>query len=684
MNMMLKCQRLLIKPLCPASFTIFIALHYACHSQAINYKESSLDCGLQQVVVANDLMGGGVAVVDFNKDGWQDVFLIGGLVKSKLFKNLGNGVFTDVTEKAGGFARTGSIRTMGVVTGDLDNDGYPEILISTGRDLPTIVYHNNKDGTFTEITQDSGLRTTAYTIPILLGDYNLDGFLDVYMINYIEKPKSIFDSQGAVIGFEHTCYPNQLFVNDGGQHFTEVGELLEVNDKGCGLAGIFTDMDGDYLPDIYVANDFGEWTGWPNAFYKNQYPSNSFISMASVTGIDAAIYGMGIAHGDINNDGLLEIFTTNMGRNVLYKNKGDGTYEDITDAALVGNARTSAGLYNVGWGTAFTDPDNDSKEDLFVSYGYVPGSKIIETSWASEDKFYRNTGTLPFQDISAQIGLNDRDFSRGMAVADFDNDGDEDIIATKLIVTASGAKPNVLYYLNTTENNNNWLQVSLQGKLANRDALGSTIKVFSGELKKIETLSGGGSHASQHSNVVHIGLGQKQKIDSVEIFWPGGKRQLFKSVPVNTHIFIEEDRPGIEINGCTDATAANFNPQATRKYGCFYPKPGCTNPTVSQYDPEANVNDGSCGPSIVTQVPELAEKEIVNIYPNPFHDRINIDAVRYSRYRIELYTTAGQWVNALNFNEPENIWYPTLADGLYYYRIFSNNDIVSHGKLVKN
>ncbi len=656
-------------------------------SQSVVYKENSLSRGLSQVVVANDLMGGGVAVFDYNNDGWQDIFLVSGIAKSKLFKNLGNGIFTDATQEAGGFARTGAIRTMGVVTGDLDNDGHPEIIISTGRDLPNIVYKNNGNGTFTEITNESGLRTTSYTIPILVGDYNLDGLLDVYMINYIKTPRSVFDSQGGVIGFAHICYPNELFVNNGNLQFTEMAEALGVADAGCGLGGIFTDVDGDYLPDLYIANDFGEWTGWPNALYKNTYPDLGFDNISEASNSNAAIYGMGVAQGDINNDGLLDLHATNMGSNVLYQNNGDGTYTDITDNASISNARTASGLYNVGWGTVFTDPDNDGREDLFISYGYVPGSKIIETSWTSEDKFYYNAGSLPFLDIGRTIGLGDRDLSRGSAIADFDNDGDEDIIATKLIVTSAGVKPNVLFYENKTINTNKWVQISLQGSgvTVNRDAFGSTVKVYAGDLLKVETLSGGSSHASQSSKVFHIGLGQKTSIDSVEVFWPGGKRQVIKNLEVNTHYFIEEDIAGFKINGCNDPSAANFNPEATRSYGCFYPKSGCTNPTYANYDPQANVNDGSCqnNTEIITSV--FAEKRILAaVYPNPFQERLNIDVARSGNYKIEIFNGQGQLVNSLHFSATENLWYPALGNGLFYYRILLGSNVIQSGKLIKN
>jgi hypothetical protein len=657
-----------------------------------SFSEVGVKRGMKHVAVASDFMGAAVAVFDYNNDGWQDIYLTGGLHADKLFKNLGDGVFTDVTEAAGGFQASISYKTTSVVTADLDNDGDREVIVGTARNMPMFVYRNNGDGTFTHITPNTGITTIKNTQAVVTGDYDLDGQLDIYVINYVQVPRTLFDISLNVIGYNHTCTPNEMYRNLGGLVFSETAGSIGVDDTvhtaappgpvnaGCGLAGIFTDINGDYLPDIYVANDFGMFTHIPNAYYQNTYPAVGFEDRREASNLNAAIFGMGIAQGDYDRDGKLDLYVTNLGRNILYRQTSPGAFEDVTTAAGVEDAVNVNSLNVVGWGTAFFDYDNDGYEDLYVANGYVPAAKTYETFQYAENRLYHNLGNGTFADVSVQHQVNDSKSHRGMAVGDFDNDGDEDMIVTKLVITGVPVDHSALYYLNTQQSGHHWLQVSLKGNgtTTNRDGFGSTVKVYYGNLRGIKSLSGGSSHASQNTSVLHFGINTATVVDSVEVFWPGGQRTRVLSPGIDRHIIIEQGVAGFGILGCTNAAADNYNAAATQNYGCFTAVPGCTDVSDPFYNPAANSDDGSCLTTAIHQevLPMGA------IYPNPMGSEFSVNTSA-ERTTVELFDVQGRLVFQAETAGTENTFYPDLRSGLYYYRLTSYGQIVHAGKIIR-
>ena len=648
---------------------------------AQTFNEGALSHGMKHVAVASDFMGAAVAVFDYDNDGWQDVYLTGGLQRDRLFRNLGNGVFSDVTTTAGEFTATIGYKTTSVVTADLDNDGFREIIVGTARNHPLFVYKNNGNGTFSHITPSTQITTTKNTQAVVTGDHDLDGKLDIYVINYVLIPRTVFDANGNVIGYNHTCTPNDFYRNTGSLVFQEIGASLGVADAGCGLAGIFTDVNGDYLPDIYVANDFGIFTNLPNCFFSNTNPPAAFTDLSAASQLNASIFGMGIAQGDIDKDGKLDLYVTNLGPNILYRQTTPGVFQDITVTAGVEDGKDAFDLNVVGWGTAFFDYDNDGYEDLYVANGYVPAAKTYETSQDSENKLYHNKKNGTFEDVSAAAGVNDKKMHRGMAVGDFDNDGDEDILVTKLVSTGVPVKDYTLYYINNQNLAHHWIQVSLQGNgtTTNRDGFGSTVKVHYANTLGVKTLSGGSSHASQNSSVLHFGLATSAIIDSVEVFWPGGQRQRIVNPPVDKHIRVTQSQPGFDILGCTNSSAANFDNQATINYGCYFPTPGCTNPTAANYNPSANTDNGSC--EYITAIPGEAMKSAL-VYPNPFESEITIAPGPGGQRLFELYDVQGRRVYTASVDTQSTLR-PSVAPGIYYYRITSQNHAPQTGKLVR-
>lgn len=679
-----------MKPVLAILFCMSIAW---CSGQP-KFEEGALSHGIKHVSIESDFMGAAVAVFDFNNDGWQDIYLTGGLQPDKLFKNLGNGVFCDVTAAAGGFKASTGYKTLSVVTADLDNDGFRDIIVGTARNMPAFVYKNNGNGTFTHITPSTNIATTSNTQAVVAGDYDLDGKLDVYLINYVLIPRTLFDSDGNVSGYNHTCTPNEFYRNLGGLTFQEIGLSIGVGDTihtvsppgpvnaGCGLAGLFTDINGDYYPDLYVANDFGAYTHIGNAYFQNRYPTLGFEDKRSTSHLDAHIFGMGIAQGDFDKDGMLDLYVSNLGRNVLFHQTSPGVFQDVTTAAGVEDAKDFNNLNCVGWGTAFIDYDNDSYEDLYVVNGYVPAAKNIETSLNAECKLYRNLKNGTFEDVSQATQVNDKKIHRGMAIGDFDNDGDEDIVVPKLVSTGVPVSDYTLYYVNKQNTGHHWFQVSLKGNgtTTNRDGFGSTVKVYYANTHGIRSLSGGGSHASQNSSVMHFGLNTTSAIDSVEVFWPGGQRTRVLNPPVDTHIIIEQDVAGFGIMGCMNPSANNFDPNATVNYGCYIPVTGCTNPTAFNYNPSANTDDGSC--SYVTAVDEVFSPT-ASVFPNPMRQELSVYVGSGEPTSVELFDAQGSSVFQAYFSDGAATFLPDISPGLYYYRLSSQGHVIKTGKVIK-
>jgi len=484
-------------------------------------------------------MGGGVALFDFNRDSLVDIYFVGGQRRDVLYQNNGNGTFTDVTLQAGlGF--TDSVGTMGVVTGDIDNDGYREVFLTTVMNEPNYLLQNNGNGTFTDISTAAGINNdTLFTLSATFGDYDKDGWLDLYVGNYVDVPNTVVDSAGNFVSFNHICSPNTLFHNNGNMTFTDVSATTNTADAGCDLATVFTDYDSDNDVDVWVANDFGAWLT-PNGLYQNNHPS-AFSNVAASSNADAQIYAMGVAIGDYDQDLDLDYYITNIGRNVLHRNNGNGTFIDTADAAGVSNQWViQDSLQATGWGTGFMDIDNDSYLDLFVANGYMAGVDVLKTTEQDPDKLYHNNGDGTFSDISAVAGVNSDEVTRGFAFGDLDNDGDIDLIPIPTLIQSSVDTSKMPIYRNDLNNTNHWLKVNLEGTISNRDAYGAQLRIYTNGQAWVHEVSCGGTHASQHSSVAHFGLGSATSVDSLVITWPNGLVERLTNVTVDQTLYLVE------------------------------------------------------------------------------------------------------------------------------------------------
>ena len=510
--------------------------------------------------------GCGVAFYDFDHDDWLDIFLVNGtrldgFAKgeepiSRLFKNNRDGTFTDITAKSG---MTRSGWGQGCCVGDYDNDGLDDLFVSYyGQN---ILYRNHGDGTFTDVTAKAGLTQpkTRWNSGCTFLDYDKDGNLDLFVANYIDfdiKTAPLPEAAGcAYKGMQVACGPpgleggkNILYHNNGDGTFTDVSEKSGMWDTigTYGLSVTVADFNNDGWPDIYVANDSTAAT-----YYENQ-KDGTFKDLAIEAGIAYSPdgkpqAGMGVAVGDYNRDGLLDIVKTNFAGDTdsLYQNLGDGTFEDHTYLSGLGiNTRY------LGWGVGFFDMDNDGWLDIFISNGHVypeVDTSHLDAPYAEHKYLYRNLRNGQFEEVTNQAGngMTDAVPARGCAFGDYDNDGDMDIV-----VNCVNAPPQLLRCDSTIKRN--WIKVRLVGKKSNRTGIGARITVTATTaaqersgigkqpLRQIEEVRSGGSYYSQNDLRIHFGLDQATKVDSVEINWPSGTKDVLHDLAAN-HLYVIEE-----------------------------------------------------------------------------------------------------------------------------------------------
>jgi hypothetical protein len=510
--------------------------------------------------------GCGVAFYDFDHDDWLDIFLVNGtrlegLPKddapiSRLFRNNRDGTFTDITAKSG---MTRSGWGQGCCVGDYDNDGLDDLFVSYYGQ--PILYKNHGDGTFTDVTAKAGLiqPKTRWNSGCAFLDYDRDGHLDLFVANYIDfdiRTAPLPEAAGcAYKGIQVACGPpgldggkNILYHNNGDGTFTDVSQKAGMWDTigTYGLSVTVADLNNDGWPDIYVANDSTAAT-----YYENQ-KDGTFKDLAIEAGIAYSPdgkpqAGMGVAVGDFNRDGLLDIVKTNFAGDTdsLYQNLGDGTFEDHTYLSGLGiNTRY------LGWGVGFVDLDNDGWLDIFISNGHVypeVDASHLDSPYAEHKYVYRNLRTGQFEEVTnlAGPGITAAVAARGCAFGDYDNDGDMDVV-----VNCVNSVPQLLRCDTTIQRN--WLKIRLVGAKSNRTGIGARIVVTaqtaaqeqSGAgkqpLRQLEEVRSGGSYYSQNDLRIHFGLDQATKADSVVITWPSGQIDTLKDLPANRLYVIQE------------------------------------------------------------------------------------------------------------------------------------------------
>jgi hypothetical protein len=491
---------------------------------------------------APETMAGGVAVFDYDRDGRPDIFFTNGadittLKKdsrkywNRLFRNNGDGTFTDVTEKAG---LQGTGYDIGVAVGDYDNDGCEDLFV--GGVHRNTLYHNNCDGTFTDVTEKAGISQldvqfgALWSVGAAWVDVNNDGFLDLFIVNYLSwdatrEPDCKFNGR-----FEY-CHPkfykalpNQLFLNKRNGTFADISQQSGIRahpGKGMGIA--IADYDEDGLPDVFVAND-----KLPNFLFHNlgndRFEEVALEANVALPENGNLISGMGTDFRDINNDGYPDLMVAALQNETfpIYQNDRKGGFTDVTSSSGMALLSISMSAYSVN----IADFDNDGWKDVFVSRGDVASPNMASRVEVDQpNTVFRNLGNGKWRSLSAEAGFKDQPprRHRGAATGDFNRDGKLDVI-----VTALGAPAEL--WMNNSPGKYHWLELALEGTKSNRDGIGARIRIVAGGISQFNHMTTASGYASSSAGPIHFGLGTATEIDEIEVRWPSGTVQSFKNV----------------------------------------------------------------------------------------------------------------------------------------------------------
>lgn len=501
-----------------------------------------------------ETMGSGVALFDYDNDGRLDLFFANGAAINdpsslgavpektgpkywnRLYHQKSDGTFEDVTEKAG---LQGAGYGMGAAVGDYDNDGFEDLFVTGygGNHL----YHNNGNGTFTDVTEKAGVTGSGWSVSAAWVDLDGDGFLDLVVLRYLQWGFTDLWCGERKQGYRSYCHPDEfqpisplVYHNDGNGHFTEITKKAGFAKPGNALGIAIADFNGDGRVDVFIAND-----SVPEFLYENKGDGVfEEVGLFAGVGVDAdghTYAGMGVDFADYNNDGLPDLVVSDLAyqKYALYRNNGDATFSYTTDSAGVG-AMT---FLHSGWGMRFLDYDNDGWKDLLVGQAHVMDTiemTFPQLHYREHPLLVRNTGQ-GFVDISNESGavFQESWVSRGMAIGDIDNDGRLDAV-----VTENGGPAHILH--NETDTQNHWLTLNLIGHKSNRDAIGADVRITTAQGQQQATVTTCGSYLSSGDKRVHFGLGTQASVKEINIRWPSGIRQTLRDVKGDQLVRIDE------------------------------------------------------------------------------------------------------------------------------------------------
>ena len=512
--------------------------------------------GNDGIPINREIFGPGVCVADFDGDGYQDIYFVNGRdlynrgieARNALYRNNGDGTFRDVTVAAG---VPGTGYGLGCVWGDYDNDGFPDLYVTQyGRN---VLYHNNGDGTFTDVTEKAGVGGLDFGAQFHSGatffDYDRDGRLDLYVGSYValgpDSPRYC-----TISGVRSSCPPSAykgtpaiLYHNNGNGTFTNVTKAAGMyQPRGKNLAVGAADYDNDGWPDLFVAND-----GVDAYLYHNEQ-NGKFDEIGILSGMALAARGnvmaaMCISLGDYDNDGSLDLFITDFQNNSdhLWHNDGKGSFDEVSDQA--GITVPTRGVLSFGGG--FFDYDNDGWLDLFIANGHVypeVEQALPDVHFKQINSLFHNDGHGKFLETTKQAGPGFQIpyVGRGVAFADFNNSGFLDVL-----VANNGDPP--LLLRNSGGNGNHFINFKLEGAKSNRDAMGARIRVVAGGISQIREIAGGGSYLSQSDLRANFGLGNADRAETVEVGWPSGQKQVFRNLEADKFYLVEEGQNQIKL-----------------------------------------------------------------------------------------------------------------------------------------
>jgi len=516
------------------------------------------DNAMSQAHYLPETLGPGCAFLDYDNDGWMDIYLVNSgpcdfwqpakPIRNALYRNNRNGTFTDVTEKAG---VTGGTFGMGVAVGDYDNDGWPDLLITAyGK---CILYRNNHDGTFSDVTQKANVATPGWTTSAVWFDYDNDGRLDLFLCSFVDYSGAHkYECGDNKLGKHYYCIPrvfkgtaSYLYHNNGDGTFTDVTAGTDIaRSIGKGLGVVATDINNDGRMDLFVANDTVQ-----NYLYVNRGPGVGGKWKWEEIALQAEVAfsengqprsGMGVDAADINNDGWQDLFVANVDQEMfsVYRNNKDETFHDMARVESVAQATRLLS----GWGLKYFDYDNDGAIDLLLANGH-PDDMIdnysLQVRYKEPLLLFHQGEDGKLHNVSDQAGpaFEKSYAARGLAVGDYDNDG-----AVDAIVCNNGGAPVLLK--NKAAKGNNWVGLKLEGVTCNRDAIGAKIYWTAAGKRRSRLKNNGGSYLSSHDPREVLGIGTAEKIEELEVHWPAPSKQVDRitKVPLNQYVRIVEGK----------------------------------------------------------------------------------------------------------------------------------------------
>ena len=509
-------------------------------SSGIDFLHSIGDNHLTNII---ESVGGGAAFLDFDQDGLMDLYMVNGnfhdrlsdqefepemVHTNQLYRNKGDGTFENVTKKAGvgheGFG-------MGVTVGDYNNDGFPDIYVSNHG--PNVLFKNNGNGTFTDVSKRAGLAGDESSVGAVWLDYDNDGSLDLFVGNYLSFDpdyKFFYAPDGFPGPMSFDGEIDRLYKNLGNDNFQDVTEGMGVfSENGRAMGVGAADYDGDGWVDIYVANDH-----MVNYMYKNN-EGQGFTEVGIPSGtafnqVGEGTISIAVDFGDYNNDGQLDLWVSDDGYCSLYGNQGNGIFAEMAYPSGI----AVAAAQHVGWSSAFIDYDNDGDADILKVNGE------LKHLYGQEDQVFENTGDGKFKDASVESGAYFKEelVGRGAAFGDYDNDGDIDVYIVNL-------HDHGVLLRNDHGNENNWIKLHLVGTTSNKDAIGARVKInFAGKEQIAQKKSACG-YLSQSDPRIHFGVGEASIVDKIEIIWPSGQQQTMENIDANQIITITEGQDAV-------------------------------------------------------------------------------------------------------------------------------------------
>jgi hypothetical protein len=507
-----------------------------------------------------DEVGSGAAWVDYDNDGNLDLLIVNGSTRDRakaggdplvaLYRNDGTGHFTDVTARAG-LARRGW--GMGVCVADYNNDGNDDLYVTSAVG-GNALYRNNGNGTFTDVTREAGVADTGWSTGCAFGDYDRDGNVDLYVAHYVKFDERTIAKRGETAGCKFMTVdvscgpkglkgePDVLFHNNGRGGFVDATKSAGINDPGYyGFGVLFTDLDDDGWPDIFVAND-----STPNFLFHNNrngtFSETGLIAGVALSGDGREQSGMGVDAGDYNRDGHFGLVVTHFSHDytTVYENSGRGFF---TDASYTTGVAVGAGRY-LGWGVGFVDFANSGLLDLFVSNGHIypeVDTHGLGTRYRQRKQLFRNLGNRRFQEVTDESGggLLLEKSSRGAAFGDYDNDGDIDVLVVNL-----DDRPTLLR--NDTAGGNHWVTLQLVGTKSNRDGIGARVRVTANGRPQTTEIRAGGSYLSSNDRRAHFGLGAANRVQQVQIQWPSGLVESANDLAAD-HFYVAREGQGVTL-----------------------------------------------------------------------------------------------------------------------------------------